>query len=538
MLFPFAKLIKEKCRNPFALAALSLLVATSSFAQQDNPPRAPQPPDVTGDVQVEPAATDESLSFREENYQPQRIVIGGKSVVKTNEVVGELIVIGGSAEVHGRAREVVIVGGSLIVTGEVDHEATVVVGNADINGKINRDLNVIMGKGQFGPKAKIGRNSFLLGGPFNRDAAADIDPGVSEINAAPLVALFDSLKEWVIHGLLYGRLLVPSLTWNWVFAGVALLFYLLLTTMFPQAARGVVTSLETKPLSSIFVGMLTSILFLPLVVLLAMLVIPIPAIPFVKLSFLLLMVFGKAGVMCFLGKTLLRGFGTETMKHPALPLLIGAMLLTLVYMVPVLGLITYGVATCIGIGAAVLALVNSFSSGELAPGSTPLPVNITSGQVVTGTPAPSTGMVATAPTLEQAGVPPQTTTAPTDIFLLQRAGFWKRFLAALLDLVLLSMTIPIIGPFFFLVAVIYFVGMWTWKGTTIGMIVLGLKLVRLDGKPLSFAVALVRSLSSFFSGLVLFLGFLWAGWDKDKQSWHDKIAGTVIVRMPKGVALI
>jgi uncharacterized RDD family membrane protein YckC len=48
----------------------------------------------------------------------------------------------------------------------------------------------------------------------------------------------------------------------------------------------------------------------------------------------------------------------------------------------------------------------------------------------------------------------------------------------------------------------------------------------------------VRSLTSLFSLVVAFLGFLWAGWDREKQTWHDKIAGTVVVRMPKGFSLI
>jgi uncharacterized RDD family membrane protein YckC len=37
---------------------------------------------------------------------------------------------------------------------------------------------------------------------------------------------------------------------------------------------------------------------------------------------------------------------------------------------------------------------------------------------------------------------------------------------------------------------------------------------------------------------VLFLGFFWAGWTREKTAWHDLIAGTVIVRMPRGIPLL
>jgi uncharacterized RDD family membrane protein YckC len=84
----------------------------------------------------------------------------------------------------------------------------------------------------------------------------------------------------------------------------------------------------------------------------------------------------------------------------------------------------------------------------------------------------------------------------------------------------------------------YHVGMWAWKGTTIGGIVCGLKVVREDGRSLDFTVSLVRSLAAVFSFVALGMGFFWAGWSPERQSWHDKIAGTVIVKVPKGTPLI
>jgi uncharacterized RDD family membrane protein YckC len=122
--------------------------------------------------------------------------------------------------------------------------------------------------------------------------------------------------------------------------------------------------------------------------------------------------------------------------------------------------------------------------------------------------------------------------------LLPHVGFWRRLLATILDFVLLCLLIPLTGPLFLIIWAAYHVVMWSWIGTTIGGIVMRIKIVRLDGQPIDFAVALVRSLSSFFSAFALFLGFFWAGWDRERQAWHDKIAGTFVVRIPKGVPLV
>ena len=81
--------------------------------------------------------------------------------------------------------------------------------------------------------------------------------------------------------------------------------------------------------------------------------------------------------------------------------------------------------------------------------------------------------------------------------------------------------------------------MWAWKGTTIGGVVLKLQVVRQANEgSLTFVVALVRALAAAFSIVVLFMGFFWIVWDKDNQGWHDKIAGTVVVRLPRAMPLV
>jgi uncharacterized RDD family membrane protein YckC len=65
-----------------------------------------------------------------------------------------------------------------------------------------------------------------------------------------------------------------------------------------------------------------------------------------------------------------------------------------------------------------------------------------------------------------------------------------------------------------------------------------LKVVRIDQRELDWATAIVRALGCFLSLAVGGFGFVWVAFDDEKQSWHDKIAGTTVVRVPKGVSLV
>ncbi len=70
------------------------------------------------------------------------------------------------------------------------------------------------------------------------------------------------------------------------------------------------------------------------------------------------------------------------------------------------------------------------------------------------------------------------------------------------------------------------------RGQTWGMKMTNIKLVKAEtGLPVGFGLALGRSLfGNFISSSIFYLGYLWAAWDDNKQTWHDKIAGTYVVR--------
>jgi uncharacterized RDD family membrane protein YckC len=82
-------------------------------------------------------------------------------------------------------------------------------------------------------------------------------------------------------------------------------------------------------------------------------------------------------------------------------------------------------------------------------------------------------------------------------------------------------------------ALVYHVGFWTWRGTTPGGILCQLRLVRTDGKPLEFPESLVRGLAGILSLAVVGLGFFWILRDPERQGWHDRVAGTYVVKVPR-----
>ena len=75
--------------------------------------------------------------------------------------------------------------------------------------------------------------------------------------------------------------------------------------------------------------------------------------------------------------------------------------------------------------------------------------------------------------------------------------------------------------------------MWKTRGSTVGGIVFDLRVVRLDGRDIDWETALVRALGCFLSLVAVGLGFIWIAFDPGRQAWHDKIAGTAVVRAPK-----
>jgi len=81
----------------------------------------------------------------------------------------------------------------------------------------------------------------------------------------------------------------------------------------------------------------------------------------------------------------------------------------------------------------------------------------------------------------------------------------------------------------FLAAPVYFVFFYSSTGQTIGMYILGVRVVRMDGKHMSLWGSLVRWFCLFLAALPFGLGLLWVIIDDRRQGWHDKLAHTCVI---------
>ncbi len=448
------------------------------------------------------------------------VIFGKDAELKAGDFAEAVVVIGGSAKIRGRCNNCVVIGGDLEIEGEVRESAVAILGT----------LRVL-------PGAVVRGDVVGVGGGVEISDGATVSRKPVEVNFSGL--RLDWLKKWLVHCVLKMRPLAPQVGWVWAVAGVFFLIYLLIAAAFPRPVQACVEELVRRPATTFLAGVLTKLLFPVLTVLLVATGVGVLVIPFLIAAFVLGFIVGKVAILEYLGGKIGRPFGAET--KPLIAFFIGAIIITLLYIIPVVGLITFGVISLWGLGAAVTATFARFrrEAPIKTPPATPLHGSGSTTQADVP-PMTSIGNFAPDSTAATTAMPPA---APPNLPLalaFPRASFWERMGAGVLDLIIVGILGGLVGgpPLAFLVALAYFAGMWAWKGTTIGGILLKLQVVRLDGGPVKFLVALVRGIAAAFSAVVLFLGFFWIGWDRDKQAWHDKIVGTVVVRLPYSTPLV
>ena len=73
------------------------------------------------------------------------------------------------------------------------------------------------------------------------------------------------------------------------------------------------------------------------------------------------------------------------------------------------------------------------------------------------------------------------------------------------------------------------------RGWSPGKRWMGLRIVRLDGEAPGLRYGVVRTAAAVISHDLFFAGYIWAWFDPKVQTWHDKLAGTYVIRVDQGV---
>ena len=500
-----------KRATTWRLALVLVLVATLATAQE-----------VTSEPQTEPQVVPEPL-VDEEPTPDERVTSPTPSSETTIvRVFGDYTVMEGDS-----VREVVVVAGSATIEGRVDRDVVVILGMATLSdtADLRGSLVVIGGSATVAPGARIDRDLVVVAGSL--EGPPGFAAGRQQTVIGPTM-LGDGVRAavpWVTNGALWGRPIAPAMPWVWGIVAIFALIYLTLNIVFGRAVTASVELLHERPFRALFVGVLVLMLVGPVTFVLGVSVVGIVLVPVLLCAVVVAALFGKVAVARWIGSRVVSESEPDNRVLSSRSVVIGLVLITLVYLVPILGFVAWTTLGVFGLGAATTTLILA-----LRPEHAPVPTLDTE----RGGPLPSVPGVAgetpAAPDVIADAASANLIAFPHAMFLQRLAALALDFVLVVLAGVMLNLDNP--GQFFVLLLG-YHIVFWGWKGTTLGGIICQLRIVRTSGKSLRFADALVRGLAGIFSVAVFGLGFFWILIDGDRQSWHDKIAGTYVVRVPK-----
>src|SRR5581483_4004549 len=184
--------------------------------------------------------------------------------------------------------------------------------------------------------------------------------------------------------------------WVWGVAGVFFLLYALIELAFPHSVRASVDALRERPMTTLAVGVLGNFGLAIIYLLLTVTLVGLLVIPLVQVAVIVALLVGKVAMMELIGGGIGRTTGSGALQRPFVAFLIGAVIVALLYTIPILGLLFFLFISAWGFGAATTAAFIRFRR-ERPPKSPPGPAR--PAPKPTPTPSPAFTMpVATAMT--------------------------------------------------------------------------------------------------------------------------------------------
>lgn len=512
---------------------------------------------------------------RHRGHLSERVSFWENSTLAENEAAAAVVSIAGSSTSAGYVQDAVvsilgsststgsvgdavvsILGSSRASGGRVGGPVVSILGNTYVDTEVGDVTVAVLGNVELGPNAVV-RDVVCVGGVVKRDPGAVVHGQVTNAAFALNLGGFEWFHAWISRCLMLGRPLAfgDNLMWAWWIAIGFLGLYVVLALLFPRGVEKCAETLETHPGYSLLTALLVTICTPLAAVVLA---ITIVGAPVLFLALFVAGVFGKVVMLAWIGRRLTKVFGN--MAGPALAVLLGGVIVLLLYTVPVLGFILFKFLGWLGLGAVVYAIVlNAKRPRVVASAAVSGGASTIGGTSVVAPTSPSAPLAVVVPSATasstEAAVPPASAVPPVPPVMpvppvpvvvsaatLPRAGFWIRIAASLIDVLIVALASNLIPdrwqPNLLGIFAAYCCVLWGMKGTTVGGIICGLKIVRLDDRKVDWPTAIVRVLGGFLSLAAAGIGFIWVAFDEQRQSWHDKIAGTTIVNVPKGVSLV
>jgi cytoskeletal protein CcmA (bactofilin family) len=436
------------------------------------------------------------------HHSEKSLEIGGHKH-EGNVLTGQNFVLERGESTSG---DLVLVRGHAKIDGTVNGDCVLVGSDADISGTINGDTVSVASKMRFSPGTVI--NGDFVSVVSTVSGASDVHVNGERINmdVFPPDTLL-GFDKWFSGTILLLRPMSPDSFTSWFGALFVLAFCLAVGALFPRLLADTGKVLQERAPASLLSGLAIVPAAALFCFLLLITVLGIFVIPFVVATLVVFSLIGNAAVFQAIGQRLAPKLRDQ--KHGSLAwIALGAVVCWIIYCIPVIGFLAGSLVFLAGLGAFSLYVIDRSRATPTARLNAPVK-SLTDES-------------------SKESPPIRTTVAAGNM-----ADFWRRLGANLIDLIVLYSLLQFTGITRILVPawVLYRFGMYVWRSATLGEIVLNLRVEKLDGGGLinDYGTAIVRALASLLSLLPLGLGFLWILFDPQRQTWHDKISGSVVV---------
>ncbi len=278
-----------------------------------------------------------------------RVIFGQSYTLRSgHRLKGDLAIFGGSATLERNS----VVAGDILIAG----------GSLSVAGRVEGDIAVMGGSVSLLPTAYVDGDVSVLGGSVDRAEGAIVTgqliTGLTWQRSLPFAVPPPTLPEFsVIPARVSGADLLVSfllrLIGAFLLAAMLSAIALIVLSFGPNVTLQVGRALETSPILTFIIGLVTLILAAGAVLLMALTICLIPIAFLLTVGLLLAMVFGWIALGWLIGDRVLRALNVEE-PNPLLAGVIGVALITLVSRVPCLGGIFLILGASAGLGAVVL----------------------------------------------------------------------------------------------------------------------------------------------------------------------------------------